>query len=137
VGCQLLADAFDGGEDPRIGGWKESDERNDQRAGIQHTMVERLHEGTDVAVEPFGRNGVTNLIARAAPVWQVTLQASRCRQANRAVQGYPAEELGMEKMARGAPYLPDTVIGLVPVLRRAISHRAQHTPEIGLNRTQP
>lgn len=31
VGCQLLPDAFDGGADPRIGGRKESDERNDQR----------------------------------------------------------------------------------------------------------
>src|SRR5205823_4553643 len=56
------------------------------------------------------------------------LEAVGIGQADAAIQGRPAHELGEQEVARPAAYLPDAAVVLLPAARRLVHQPAQERP---------
>ena len=116
----LLSHAVQGRKEPRVGGGHESDQGHLQQRRIHHVGVVVLDEGLNLLVVAALHDLVVDAIARLTPAQLMGREATFPRDPDGAVKGDPAHHLGVDEVLVAAAGLPNTCVGLIPVVREPV-----------------
>ncbi len=116
-----LLRALDRGPHPRVVGGQEAHDRHHEVRGVQVLRVEGLRERAHTLVPPPVQDGAAYLLPRRTPAsYPVLIRLQDVGHVDGPVQRDPAHELGVEEVAGRPPDLPDSLVLLLPAVRRGV-----------------
>ena len=128
VDGQLVGDCEHRGADARVVGRKEANQRDQEHRRVQRLAAVVLDEHpslVDAALADVGLDLVGDTLPRPGELGI----AVHLRQPRPAVQRDPAHELGGSEVLRLAAHLPETLVGHLPVLDRALHGALEDRPD--------
>ena len=129
VGGELVRDAIGRRPSPRIVVRDEPDDRDHQVRRVQRLGPEGLHERAGLGIDALGVDELPDLVSRGAPGFDVALATILLGQFDDAIERHPGHHLRIDEMPGLAADLPDSLIGLAPLVQHPTRDPAEEVPE--------
>src|ERR671913_762812 len=127
---QFLLDTFEGGEPARVRGPDELDQRHHEQGGVECVRAIILDEAVLLGVPALLHDLLVDRVTLGHPAAVSRRQSALAGDPARPLQGHPAEELGGDELTPAPSDLPDTLVGLPPVLAQPVQYLPEVLPEI-------
>ena len=128
--AELGPHLLDGGDDALIVSRQEPHDGELERCCVDRRVVESAHEGASIGVDPTDEHRRVDLLPFPFPFGDGRVLAEQFRQAQPAVERYPAHDLRVHEMPRPVAGFPDAVVCSAPVRGGEADEGAHRRPQI-------